>query len=271
LILSHVPSSTTILMSHIARYTENDCSLLRSKIRELHPFHRASLQALLQHLFRVASHSDKNAMTLEALAARFCDIILRGNAVWEGGVHAKKLVVEDLIQNAQILFEECPLLSSPVPSPHTTETTSIGAQAVSSTLRHLSGLVSDIPTSTQSSSSTSHSDSPVDGRLSSMPVPLPNPVLGLSSSQSRVETTTQEQDTSETLPTPISQPEDARTSLDDSEWWLPHPGLFPHPEEPTDPPSPPESVQSSTTEFSLSSTSLISSPNGSPPSPTASL
>jgi hypothetical protein len=76
-------------MSHIARYTENDCSLLRSKIRELHPFHKASLQAVLRHLFRVASHSDKNAMTLEALAARFCYIILRGNAVWEGGVDAK--------------------------------------------------------------------------------------------------------------------------------------------------------------------------------------
>jgi hypothetical protein len=71
-------------MSHIARYIENDCSTLRSKIHELHPFHRASLQALLRHFFRVVSH--KNAMTLGALAAQFCLIILRGNV---GGVYAK--------------------------------------------------------------------------------------------------------------------------------------------------------------------------------------
>jgi hypothetical protein len=76
-------------MSLVARYTENDCSVLRSKIRELHPIHRASLQALLWHLLRVSSHSDKNAMTVEALAARFCYTVLRGNAVFEGGVHAK--------------------------------------------------------------------------------------------------------------------------------------------------------------------------------------
>ena len=78
-----------MLMSRIAKYTENDCSALRSKIRELHPFHRTSLQALLRHLFRVVAHSDKNAMTLDALAARFCYTILRGNAVLEGDVHAK--------------------------------------------------------------------------------------------------------------------------------------------------------------------------------------
>jgi predicted component of type VI protein secretion system len=81
-----------ILMSRIARYTENDCSVLRSKIRELHPLHKASLEAILQHLFRVASRSDKNKMTLEALAARFCYTILRGNAVVEGGVHVKARV-----------------------------------------------------------------------------------------------------------------------------------------------------------------------------------
>ncbi|KAH9055026.1 Rho GTPase activation protein, partial [Lactarius vividus] len=85
-----------------ARYTENDCSVLRSKIRELHPVHRVSLEALLLHLFRVASHSDKNAMTVKALAAQFCYTVFRGNAVLEGG----KLVMEDLIQNVHILFEE---------------------------------------------------------------------------------------------------------------------------------------------------------------------
>lgn len=79
-----------------ARYTENDCSALRSKIRELHPCHKASLKVILQHLFRVASRSDKNSMTLEALAARFCYTILRGNAVLEGGVHVKARVIDFL-------------------------------------------------------------------------------------------------------------------------------------------------------------------------------
>ncbi|KAH8996944.1 Rho GTPase activation protein [Lactarius hatsudake] len=72
-----------------ARYTENDHSMLRSKINELHPVHRASLEAVLRHLLFVASHSDKNAMTVEALAAQFCYTVLRGNAVLEGSVHAK--------------------------------------------------------------------------------------------------------------------------------------------------------------------------------------
>jgi hypothetical protein len=79
-------------MSRIARYTENDCAVLRSKIRKLHPLHKASLEAILHHLFRVASRSDQNSMTLEALAAQFCYTILRGNAVLEGGVHVKARV-----------------------------------------------------------------------------------------------------------------------------------------------------------------------------------
>ncbi|KAH9081765.1 hypothetical protein EDB83DRAFT_2334688 [Lactarius deliciosus] len=113
-----------------ARYIENDFSLLRSKIGELHPVHRASLGILLRHLLRVSSHSDKNAMTVEALATRFSYTVLRtGNAV-QGGVDVKvlcndfchilqlisseKLVMEDLIQNAHALFDERP---SPPPSP----------------------------------------------------------------------------------------------------------------------------------------------------------
>jgi hypothetical protein len=76
-------------MSFIAKYAENDFSLLRTKIRELHPIHRASLGALLRHLLRVASHSDTNAMTVEELATRFRYAILRGNEVLQDGVHVK--------------------------------------------------------------------------------------------------------------------------------------------------------------------------------------
>ncbi|KAI9429810.1 Rho GTPase activation protein, partial [Lactarius indigo] len=102
-----------------ARYTENDCSVLRSKIRELHPVHRASLEALLRHLLRVASHSDVNAMTVKALSTQFSYPVLRGNEVLQDGVHVKArrgLVLEDLIQNAHTLFEEKPPPSPPVPS-----------------------------------------------------------------------------------------------------------------------------------------------------------
>jgi hypothetical protein len=70
-----------ILMLRLASYTENNLSYFRSKIRELHPVQRASLGALLQHLLRVASHSEKNEMTVTALATHFSHAIFRGDAV----------------------------------------------------------------------------------------------------------------------------------------------------------------------------------------------
>ncbi|KAI9432863.1 Rho GTPase activation protein [Lactarius psammicola] len=91
-----------------ARYTENDFSLLRSRIRELHPVHRASLGALLRHLLRVASHSDENEMTVEVLAIWFHLPVLRGTQVSRDGVDVKTLVMEDLIRNAHNLFDERP-------------------------------------------------------------------------------------------------------------------------------------------------------------------
>ncbi|KAI9453198.1 Rho GTPase activation protein, partial [Lactarius psammicola] len=78
------------------RYTENDLSLLRSKIRELPLVHRASLRFLLQHLSRVASHSDKNGMTVTALAAHFRNPLLRGHAVLQDGVDVKACCVDSL-------------------------------------------------------------------------------------------------------------------------------------------------------------------------------
>jgi hypothetical protein len=83
-----------ILMSFIAKYPENDFLLLRTKIRELHPVHRASLGALLRHLLRVASYSDMNAMTVEELAARFRYAVLRGNQVLQDGVHMKVCCID---------------------------------------------------------------------------------------------------------------------------------------------------------------------------------
>ena len=209
----------------------------------------------------------------------------------------KKLVMEDLIQNAPILFDEHPLQSSPNPPPHMAETMSTlsnssllssefslptEAQAVGPTAGHRRSLVSNIPASTQSSFPISHPDSPVEGRLIPALVPLLSPLLGLSPSQTfreRTETTTEEQDIPEargsqgvgTLPNSLLQEVVSGASTSDAGWWLPHPGLRQHSEEPTIPQSPPESVRSSSTDFSFSSASLVSSPTNSPPSPTASL
>jgi len=94
------------LMCPIAKYTENDCSLLRSKIRQLHPVQRDTLGALLRHLLRVVSHSDKNAMTVEMLANCFWYNVLRGYRLMTGDVCVKTLFMEDLIQNAHTLFDE---------------------------------------------------------------------------------------------------------------------------------------------------------------------
>ncbi|KAH8989321.1 Rho GTPase activation protein [Lactarius hatsudake] len=217
-----------------ARYTENDCSVLRSKIRELHPVHRASLGVLMRHLLRVTYHSDSNAMAVGQLAGQFCYTVFRGNAVLEGGVLAKKLIMEDLIQNAHTLFDEFP---------------------------------------PQSSFSSLQSDTAVEGHLT--------PLLGLSLSQTpegEAETTTQEQVIpgvrgSQAVETLLggSPPEAASpppTSA--AEWWLPHPRLHQHPEAPTIPPSRPESVLSSASDFSLCAACSISGAEF-PPSPAASL
>ena len=78
-----------IIMSRIDKYTKDNFSLLRSKIRELHPVHRASLKALLRHLLKVASHSDKNGMTVETLSSHLCGYILGFNTVTADGIHVK--------------------------------------------------------------------------------------------------------------------------------------------------------------------------------------
>ena len=202
---------------------------------------------------------------------------------------SKKLVMEDLIQNAYILFDEYPPPPPPVlshvagPTSYLTYGTA-GEQAVGSTTRHQLGLVGGTPTSTQSSFPALHSDSPLDGRLTPTLTPLLSPLLGLTSSSAtlkeRVETTMHEQ----VIPDPRgtqaveTTPSNSLSELlsvpptplaDDSEWWLPQSGILQHPESPTIPHSPSESVVSSTTDLSLSSASLVSSPTD-PSSPATS-
>ncbi|KAH9165429.1 hypothetical protein EDB89DRAFT_302679 [Lactarius sanguifluus] len=262
-----------------ARFTENDFSLWRSKIRELHPVHRASLGALLRHLLHVSSHSDKNAMTVEALAARFRYGVLRGGQVLQDGVHVKTLVLEDLIQNANTLFNE---RLSPPDAVEMTSTQTYGslflspelpqpAEVLASPTRHRPGLAGGIPTSTQSSSSfsSSPSDAVTESRLTPSPTGLLSPLLGLPSSQmltEGVETTTQEQALQEaggtkaveTLPdsTPAKVVSVPSTTV--AEWRLRQSLLLPsHPEPLTIPQSPPESVLSYTSDFPLSSATSL--------------
>ncbi|KAH9057712.1 hypothetical protein EDB87DRAFT_1578446 [Lactarius vividus] len=217
-----------------ARYAENDHSMLRSKIRELHPVHRASLEAVLQHLLFVASHSDKNAMAVEALAAQFCYTVLRGNAVLEGSlIPSKKLVMEDLIQNAHTLFDERPPQFS----------SSQSDSAVEGRLTPLLGLSlsqvpkEDVETTTQEE------------------------VIPRARGAQAVETLLNGSPPEAASLPPASAPE----------WWLPHPGIHQYPEAPTIPPSRPESVLSNTSDISLSAASLLSSTTEFPSSPAASL
>ena len=85
--LSYISSIVHVLMSCIARNPETNFSLLQSKIRELHPVHRDTLGALLRHLLRVTSHSDK--AEIRWLANVFSYAVLRGSHFSEDGIRLK--------------------------------------------------------------------------------------------------------------------------------------------------------------------------------------
>ena len=82
------------LMSRIDYYTKNNFSFLRSKIRELHPVHRASLEALLRHLLNVTSHSDKNEMTVKTLSSHPCGYVLGLDTVTADGINMKARYID---------------------------------------------------------------------------------------------------------------------------------------------------------------------------------
>jgi len=245
-----------------ARNIENDFLLLRSKIRELHPVHRSSLGALLRHFSRVASHSDKNGMTVEVIPSWFRYPILRGKKVLQDGVNMKGLVMEDLIQNVHTLFDERSSRFPPVPSSNVAETTSAytyGSLFLSPEFPHTTTRHHGIPTPTQSSfSSLLPSDAATDRHRGPSQARLLSPLLGLPSSKTLtegLETTTQDG----VIPK-VKGPKAAETVAA----WRLHQSLLPlQPEALTIPQSPPESVLSSTSDFPLSSaTSLQTRPLG---------
>ena len=85
-----------IPMSGLDRYTKNNLSFLRSKIRELHLVHRVSLQALLEHLCVVAAHSANNGMTVKVLSFQFCEYILGHDAAFTGDIDLKACCLDFL-------------------------------------------------------------------------------------------------------------------------------------------------------------------------------
>ncbi|KAF8260447.1 hypothetical protein EI94DRAFT_1748379 [Lactarius quietus] len=254
-----------------AKYIENDFSLLRSKIYELHPVQRASLAALLRHLLLVASHSDQNKMTVDVLVSRFCNLVFRGNNVLQGDVHMKALVMVDLIRNVHTLFDERPSTPPPVPSPHASDTTSPGPKgsvlsaelphsSVDDAIRNRSGPVDVIPTSTQSSFTSLPSDVALENRFTPSPPARPSRPLVLPSSNTvveRAETASQDRvshnvtDTEAGEASVNSPPEVVAAVV--AEWRLRQSQLPPQPEAVTIPQSPSESVFSSSSDLPLSS------------------
>ncbi|KAN0140313.1 hypothetical protein V8E53_002209 [Lactarius tabidus] len=259
------------------KYTKNTLSLLQSKIRELQPVNRASLEALLRHLLHVSSRSDKNGMTVNVLSTQICKYVLGLDKITTN----ETPVMEDLIQNAHTLFDEDPSQSPPIPSSGAAETTSIltygsflspempqsaEVQATGSTSQHRSGLVSGISVSTQSPFSSFPSDDSVESRLAQQPSGLLSPLSWSKTLTEGAEMTTEEQLIPEGRATeaigtlrnrtlPDAVPLTGAASV--AEWRLHQSRLPPDPEALRIPQSPPESILSSTSEFPLSSATSL--------------
>ncbi|KAJ7356969.1 hypothetical protein DFH08DRAFT_469880 [Mycena albidolilacea] len=107
-----------------ADHQSNNFMLLRSKIRRLPPVHQATLKAVVEHLARVIAFSDKNKMDAKNLAIVFGGVIFGEDDISKGGVGAsagdlltiqtwKDSLMEDLILNAHILYDDHPTQHSP--------------------------------------------------------------------------------------------------------------------------------------------------------------
>ncbi|THH12879.1 hypothetical protein EW146_g7284 [Bondarzewia mesenterica] len=105
----------------LAEHASNGFVLLRSKMRRLPAIHRATLKALVEHLARVAANSEKNKMDAKNLAIVFGGVIFGEDEIPQGAdllsVQAwKDTLMEDLIENAQVLFDDrAPPSSPPLP------------------------------------------------------------------------------------------------------------------------------------------------------------
>jgi len=91
--------------------------VLRSKIRRLPGVHKATLKALVEHLSRVASHANKNKMDAKNLAIVFSPVVFGEDEIPQGDLLSvqptKDSLMENIIDNAHTLFDDCLLPSSP--------------------------------------------------------------------------------------------------------------------------------------------------------------
>ncbi|KAI0317997.1 hypothetical protein OF83DRAFT_1171488 [Amylostereum chailletii] len=106
----------------IDEHTSNNFVLLRSKIRRLPSVHRASLKALVEHLARVAAHSEKNKMDAKNLAIIFGTVVFGEDEIPQGGdlmsiQTSNDTLMEDIILHAHMLFDDhLPPSSPPLPA-----------------------------------------------------------------------------------------------------------------------------------------------------------
>lgn len=91
-------------------HLSNNFMLLRSKIRRLPPVHQATLKAIVEHLARVVSRSEKNKMDPKNLAIVFGGVIFGEDEMPKGGdllsvQTIKDTVMDDLIIHAHLLYD----------------------------------------------------------------------------------------------------------------------------------------------------------------------
>ncbi|EPQ61103.1 RhoGAP-domain-containing protein [Gloeophyllum trabeum ATCC 11539] len=94
-------------------HKSNNFALLRSKMRRLPAVHQATLRAIVEHLSRVASFSEKNKMDAKNLAIVFGGVIFGEDDMPKGGdllnmQNFRDSLMEDLILNAPVLFDDRP-------------------------------------------------------------------------------------------------------------------------------------------------------------------
>ncbi|KAF9807083.1 hypothetical protein IEO21_08394 [Rhodonia placenta] len=86
-------------------HRKNDFQVLRGKIRRLPPIHQAILKMTVEHLAHVAAHHERNKMDAKNLAIVFGAVIFGEDEMPKGGDLLSDTLAEDLIENAQILFQ----------------------------------------------------------------------------------------------------------------------------------------------------------------------
>ncbi|KAI0735515.1 hypothetical protein C8Q76DRAFT_611686 [Earliella scabrosa] len=105
----------------IDEHVASNFAFLRSKIRRLPAIHQSTLKALVEHLARVASHSDKNKMDPKNLAIVFGSVIFGEDEIPKSvdilSIQSwKDSLMEDLITHAHILFQPSGSGSPPLPA-----------------------------------------------------------------------------------------------------------------------------------------------------------